>query len=299
MSENPPKKVSFKRRLKHLFTKPLLQIVYIIIPRLYYAYMTLVWYTSKIETYGMEKPVNTGRDKHGSCLCALWHENVFFVAYFFQNVGVSTLASVGQLGELITRMLKLCRFNVFRGGSSKGGKSRKKTILPEMLLYMKRHENVLYGITVDGSSGPRYDTKQGVLFVSREFASPIYCVHIVAKPSFRLPTWDRTQVALPFSRIVVFAEGPYFCPPNATEEDVFQFKAFFNEAMMDNMKRAEHYMKTNELLPPSEHVKPTTEYQESELRPARWLFTEIAYRPTPLKKEFVTSPEEFATDSES
>ncbi len=290
MSNEPPKKISLKRRLKHLFTRPLLQIVYVLVPRFYYAYMTFVWYTSKVETYGFEKPFNIGRDRHHSCLCSLWHDNVFFVAYFFKKLGGSTLASVGQLGELITRMLTLCGFNVFRGGSSKG-KSRKKAVLPTMITYMRNHEDVVYGITVDGSSGPRYKAKQGILLISREIGAPIYCVHVASKPTLHLPTWDRTRVALPFSRIVIFSEGPYFCPPTATTDEIDQLQTFLNELMMDNVKRADHYLETGELLPPSEHVKPKTEYQESQLRPAQWIMTEEAYRPTIPKNNVSETPE--------
>lgn len=261
------KKHSLKRKLKRIFAKPLLKIAYVLIPRLYYLYMTLIWHTSKIEYYGMEKIVR-GRKKHGSCLCALWHENVFFVAYCFREFAASTLASVGDLGEVITRMLKMCNFEVFRGGSSKG-KSRKKRILPEMIEHMKQHHNILYGITVDGSSGPPYVAKTGVLAIAKEIGSPVYVVHVLSKPTVRMLSWDRTRIAFPFSRIIVFVEGPYFCPSDATLEHIKELQAFLTDAMMDNMRRCEHYLKTKEILPPSEPFKPTQEYVESEMRRGR------------------------------
>jgi lysophospholipid acyltransferase (LPLAT)-like uncharacterized protein len=242
------RKTRLSRRIKKFLTRPLMFLACFIIPRLYYCYMTFVWCTSKVEYYGFNK-FNQDRIRYKKMLSSLWHESVFYVSYSFQDLSGSTLASVGDFGEIITYMLKLCNFEVFRGGSSKG-KSRKREILREMILHMQEYDYVVYGMTVDGSSGPRYHTKKGILLLAEKTSSPLYSICILSKPEIRLPNWDRTLLALPFSRIIHFAEGPYFFPPAETEEEIENLQHQLNEINMDTLNRAQHYLKTGEFLPP-------------------------------------------------
>lgn len=257
------KKKTLKRRFKHFFTRPLLKVLLLILPPLYYAYMKFVWNTSKIEYYGVNLVLNR-RSKFGGAIVALWHETVFFQAYSFREFNVSTLASVGNIGELITRILKLCNFEVFRGGSSNGNKSRKVAVLSTLIEYMQTHDYVIYGITVDGSSGPRRHCKSGVLRIAQETGNPLYVFHTGASPCFRFPSWDKMVIPLPFSRIVHIIHGPFFCPKNATDKEVKILQEEINSALMETVERTEHYLKTGEYL--SAKIPPHQFQEEPDFR---------------------------------
>lgn len=265
MISDSPRKTSLKRRVKRLFTRPLLYVALFFIPRFYCWYMTFVWYTSKVEYFGLEKTIHA-RKKDGGVVAVLWHETVFFSAYAFRELRGSALASVSDFGEMITRMLKRLQSEIIRGGSSRG-KSRKKTqVVKEMILHMNNNQNILYGLTVDGSHGPKYKTKKGAVIIAKETGKPICAVHVTCTPRLRLLTWDRTIIALPFSHIVIFMEGPYYCPENANEEEVEVLREKIDEVLNNTKERAEHYLKTKEYRPPSPSVLPEINYTEAEYR---------------------------------
>jgi hypothetical protein len=125
------------------------------------------------------------------------------------------LASVGESGELIARMLALCGFVVFRGGSTTGRSRRREGALEEMIDYMRTHDQVIYGLTVDGSKGPPYRMKTGGIVIARECGKPVVLARTWYRRCLRLPTWDRMALPLPFNVIRYYLRGPYLVPDNA------------------------------------------------------------------------------------
>ena len=80
---------------------------------------------------------------------------VFMVAWSFRQYEGHTLASTSDFGSVITSMLKLNGFVVFRGGST-AAQRRRQQVLPELIRHMRETPAVAYGITCDGSQGPPY-----------------------------------------------------------------------------------------------------------------------------------------------
>jgi len=222
--DDPPRRSLYRRarhRLRPLLTRPLLAFAIAILPRLYLAYMWLVWRTSTVEDHGYAKLIGI-RNAHDGFVGMLWHEEVFSVAWAYRDMRPHTLASVGDSGELITRMLQLCGFVVFRGGSSNRASRRREAVLADMVDHMKTTPLVVYGITVDGSKGPLHEVKRGALVIARECGRPIVLVRTWAKWNLRLPTWDRMAVPLPFNRIRQYMRGPFRLPADADDPIVFE-----------------------------------------------------------------------------
>lgn len=197
-----------------------------VIPRLYLAYMRLVWATSRVESFGL--PPDQARERYGNAVFALWHDEVFFVAWAFSQYRPATLASRGDFGEVITRMLELCDFEVFRGGSSSGRRRRSVDVVDEMVDYMKRREGVIYGITTDGSAGPRYRMKRGAARIAVACGAPMLVEKTWCRRYIRLNTWDRTILPLPFNHIVHVYAGPFW-PPKEAESEPATFRCFSDE----------------------------------------------------------------------
>src|SRR5207244_3569112 len=127
------------------------------------------------------------------CIALLWHEEVFTVAWSYRQFHGHTLASVGDAGEAITRLLERCNFTVFRGGSARKAHSAKNRtdVIHEMIEHMKHTPRVFYGLTVDGSMGPRYRMKKGGVVIAHVCKRPLLLVKTWYKRCLRLPTWDR------------------------------------------------------------------------------------------------------------
>jgi lysophospholipid acyltransferase (LPLAT)-like uncharacterized protein len=210
-----------RRRLHPIFGPPLLALAQAIVPRLYVAYMWFVWKTSRVEDRGYGRSPAL-RDEHDGLVALLWHEEVFSVAWDYRAVRPHTLASLGDSGEMITRLLERCGYVVFRGGSSKRASRRRDFVLAAMISHMKTTGRVIYGITVDGSYGPYHVMKPGGLMIALKCKKPIVLVRTWAKRNLHLPTWDRMVVPLPFNHIRQFLRGPFFVPDDAADPAVFE-----------------------------------------------------------------------------
>jgi lysophospholipid acyltransferase (LPLAT)-like uncharacterized protein len=198
-------------------------------------YMRLVWITSRVEPHNFGELERISVEYNGA-VALLWHEEVLTVAYGYYYLGLRghTLASVGDAGELIARMLRRCNYVVFRGGSTSGQARRREGILQEMIDHMHTHDEVIYGITVDGSKGPRYRMKHGGIVIARECQKPVVLVRTWYKRCLRLPTWDRMAVPLPFNRIGYYLKGPYPVPESArTEAGLEQFRLQMENGLIE------------------------------------------------------------------
>jgi len=88
-----------------------------------------------------------------------------------------------------------------------------------MIEHMNARDDVIYGLTVDGSKGPPYRMKTGGIVIARDCGKPIILARVWIKRCMRLNTWDRTAIPLPFNRISCYLRGPYFVPEDAHSED--------------------------------------------------------------------------------
>lgn len=228
-----------RRDLSRALHRPLVRLAVAVLPRIYLAYMWLVFSTSRVETNDFLDLHDIIRE-HDGAVGILWHEEVFSVAYGYKRLGFRphTLASHGDAGSVITRMLELCGFVVFRGGSSRKKSRRDTAVLEAMIEHMKRTHEVIYGITVDGSQGPAYRLKPGSLRIAQECGKPIALARTWYKRCIRLNTWDRAAIPLPFNEIRYYLRAPYFVPPQASTPEGFD--AFLRRVENDLIALARH-----------------------------------------------------------
>ncbi len=220
-----PKKPSLVRRIrKHAraaIFHPLLRVAEVVVPYVYVAYMWLVWKTSRVEMCGYERTAEI-IEAHDGLVALLWHDEVFSVAWAYRDMKPHTLASLGDSGEVITRMLELCGFVVFRGGSSRRKSRERKTVLVDMIRHMQQTRRVPYGITVDGSHGPLHVVKPGAIVIARKCKKPIVLARTRARRNLRLPTWDRMMLPLPFNHVRQYLTGPHWVPESASTPEGFE-----------------------------------------------------------------------------
>jgi lysophospholipid acyltransferase (LPLAT)-like uncharacterized protein len=211
----------YRSSVRPLFSKPLSRFAALVVPYVYLFYMRFVWATSRVEGAD-DFTLNAITREHDGAVALLWHEEVLTVAYGYPKIGIRghTLASLGESGEVITRMLELCGYVVFRGGSSSGPTRRHLTVLRDMIDHMRSTREVTYGITVDGSKGPAYRMKMGGIVIARDCGKPVVLVRTWYKRCLRLKTWDRMAVPLPFNVIRYYMRGPYHVPDGAQSPDV-------------------------------------------------------------------------------
>lgn len=207
-------------RLRKRFTNVLNRLLVAIVPAIYNAYMGFVFRTSRVEH------INTDllwalRQRYGGLVGIMWHQEVFTVAWCFRQYEGHTLASPGELGDLITAMLKRNGFIVFRGGSTRS-RRRRRQVLPDMIEHMRSVPGVAFGITCDGSKGPPYQVKSGSVAIAHACHKPMIVSRTWCKRRINLRGWDRSYIPLPFNHIVQAFAGPYFVPIEADDPEVFE-----------------------------------------------------------------------------
>ncbi len=246
----------------------------------FWAYLSLVWRTSRIESYGIGRAVQA-MSRHRNILMTLWHENVVLTPWAIRDYKPTSLASRSDIGEVITAALERQGFHIFRGGSSKG-KSRRTAVLKDLVQHVKDRQDVLLALAVDGSSGPVRVLKPGIIPLSNKTGAPIFAIHVISSRSVRARTWDRTRFPLPFGRIVVVMEGPLRCDDNKLGGK--EFRRLRDQAQLlleDAATRAEYFLKHGELPPPNPALDLDPSYGEEDKRTGRSLFLPHETLPNP------------------
>ena len=91
-----------------------------------------------------------------------------------------------------------------------------------MIEHMNSRPGTIYGITVDGSNGPRFRAKPGAAKIAAGCRAPMLVEKTWCRRRIRLRNWDRTIVPLPFNHIVHVFAGPFLPPPNVDEPRPFK-----------------------------------------------------------------------------
>ncbi len=225
------RKLRLAKRVRRWLAARAIASAAVVLPRLYMLYMALVRITSHEDGRKLDEVLGAAADRHDRAVAALWHEEVFTVAYNYRHFHGHTLASVSDFGEIISEMLRLCNFVVFRGGS--GSSSRRRDVLGDLIAHMETTPRVIYGLTVDGSQGPAYRMKAGAVLIARACRAPIVLVRTHYTRGCTLKTWDRTQIPLPFTRRLTLASGPYWIAPDADEATVETVRQHLERELLD------------------------------------------------------------------
>lgn len=134
-------------------------------------------------------------------IAAFWHFSYPTILYFFRDQGYLTITSRSRDGEFAARMVQSLGFFAFRGSPGKGGAAA----LKNMISAFKQSGGG--GFVADGSQGPAQIAQRGLLVLAMYSGSPIIPISFAASRCWRLPSWDKTLVPMPFSRVAV-SYGP-------------------------------------------------------------------------------------------
>jgi lysophospholipid acyltransferase (LPLAT)-like uncharacterized protein len=206
-----------ERSMRRRWKKAGIRLLAGVTPPFYMAYMRLVLATSRVVRIGMDEMVATARTGANVALPVL-HQDVLLSGIVFRDLGIVTVANVGDSGDIIAAVLARCGFEVVRGGSS-SRPSRRTPVVRELLARIGERRGAsgtIWAVTPDGSRGPAGAVKPGVAFVAMKTASKVYCLKIHASRALYVRTWDRTAIPLPFGTITVELDGPLAFEPQTS-----------------------------------------------------------------------------------
>ena len=105
------------------------------------------------------------------------------------------LSSTSRDGELIAQFISRFGIGPVRGSATRRG----STALRELATLLKKGHDV--AITPDGSRGPCYEIKPGLVLLSQLTGRPVLPVSFEYNRAWRLRTWDRFIIPKPFSTV--------------------------------------------------------------------------------------------------
>lgn len=142
------------------------------------------------------------REANGPFIYSLWHGHMLPLLYHHRDQGVAILISEHSDGEIIARIAASFGFRPIRGSTSRGA-ARALLGLARVLT-----DGGLLAITPDGPRGPAKSYAPGAAIVAQRTRAPVIGAAASAKWSWRLKTWDRFLIPLPFSVVHVAYSDP-------------------------------------------------------------------------------------------
>ncbi len=159
-----------------------------------------------------------GRAPDAAVMWIFWHNRILIVPSFWRlychrRKGGSAMTSTSKDGEWIAQLVSRFGIRPIRGSTSR----RSLGAIKEISSILRRGEDV--AITPDGSRGPKYELKPGVLIAARLGRAPIVPMGVEYSRFWQLKSWDSFRIPKPFSAVEITLGPLVEVAATATEEE--------------------------------------------------------------------------------
>jgi len=156
----------------------------------------------------------------------LWHNRLALSLILFRRYvqarqpqrKMAALVSASRDGGMLARVLELFGVEPVRGSSSRRGSQA----LRELVLAAERGRDL--AITPDGPRGPCYVVQEGIVSLAQITGRAIIPASFHLSWKWRLKSWDRFQVPLPFACCTVSIGQPVWVPEDTKAADRETFR---------------------------------------------------------------------------
>lgn len=165
---------------------------------------------------------------------ALWHQNIPLGVYVHRDQQHGVMVSQHHDGDIVARVIKPLGYRFSRGSTSRGG--------ARALLEMVDSDTFPGGVvlTPDGPLGPPFSIAPGVFQLSARTKRPIVAVGFAISKFHRFQSWDRMIAPMPFAKIVVAYQAPFFIGHSSgVDVDVPALEKQMNQAFEAVQRKAE------------------------------------------------------------
>jgi lysophospholipid acyltransferase (LPLAT)-like uncharacterized protein len=197
-----------------------------------YALIRLICGTARWQVIGQERADALLSDGH-RIIFAFWHTCIFGATWFWRNRGIVVMSSRSRDAEFTGRLIKRFGYGTARGSATRGA-SRALAEMAECLA-----NNIDVAFTMDGPRGPAFVAKRGAITLARHTGQAILPFHIAARRSISIPSWDKLQIPLPFTRAAAFIGEPIFVSREAEGKTIASKQRQLQVALDELRERAE------------------------------------------------------------
>ncbi len=159
------------------------------------------------------------RDEGGPHIFVFWHNRLLLVPTIWQRFlqrgrprGVA-MTSASHDGDLIAHFLARYGIGTVRGSATRHGSAA----LRELAGWLRRGHDV--GLTPDGSRGPRYEIKPGLVLLAQLSGRALLPMNLEYSSAWRTKSWDGFFIPKPFSRVTFIIGEPVVVRRSADPEE--------------------------------------------------------------------------------
>lgn len=185
-------------------------------------------------------PVNEAADKASRSISpvifCVWHNRLAHALPGYnvpgRNIwpanGIAAMVSASRDGAFLASILEHFGIQPIRGSSSRRGA---QALLEATTWIVEKGYHVV--ITPDGPRGPCYKIHEGILSLAQLTGQPIVPLGYEATSKIKLRSWDKFQIALPFSRTTCCFGEPIFVPREADDAERSRIRAKLELMMLE------------------------------------------------------------------
>ncbi len=146
----------------------------------------------------------------GCAVFAFWHGEQLPVFAPHGHRGIDGMASQSRDGRLLADCISRLGYGVIRGSSSRGGAGAIRAAVRGI------ETGRSVALAVDGPRGPYHAPHLGALRIAAEANCPLVYVVSHVRFAWRMRSWDRFVIPLPFARVTI---GYGTLSPRSVERD--------------------------------------------------------------------------------
>lgn len=167
-----------------------------------------------------------------SIVVSFWHSRILGCSRYVQTrlhergLPAHVLVSRSKDGELIARWIDGGGGSTSRGSSTRGGSAALRDVVRAV-----KDRSCVVVTTPDGPRGPDRRVQPGTILMAQMARLPIYPMSFAAERCWRLRSWDRFIVPMPFSRLAIVAGEPIRVPREADEQERETLRAELERAI--------------------------------------------------------------------
>ena len=178
------------------------------------------WATCRVQaTPGLLRARTAVRESR-SVIPVYWHQHMLFGVRALLNLRddglkLGFLISPSVDGTAPALLVGKIGGHVIRGSSTHTGARALRDYYETIV-----KQEISPALTPDGPKGPMHEFKPGAVMLAQLTGKPILPVSVAASHAFRFPTWDRFELPLPFSRVVIAFGEPVKMPRGVDAESL-------------------------------------------------------------------------------
>ena len=192
-----------------------------ILPSLVWALIRLVWKTCRVQAVLGEEHLQAAVATGEPCIPCYWHQQqIFCVRHLLQSRDALPQLKLGYLispsadGDMATSMFGDQGVHIIRGSATRGGAQALREIYTAI-----RKEKISPIVTPDGPTGPVFKTKPGVPMLAQLSRAPLLPMAYAGSQTWKLRSWDRFVIPVPFSKIVIGIGEPLLVDKPMSEDN--------------------------------------------------------------------------------